>query len=38
MYMYRYNLSVGAAEKIQLGGLLGAFQIARDIVTEQNTS
>ncbi|XP_064392892.1 replication factor C subunit 5-like [Halichondria panicea] len=33
-----YNLSVGAAEKIQLGGLLGAFQITRDIVTEQNTS
>ena len=31
----RYNLTAGTSEKIQLGALLGAFQIVRDIVTSQ---
>ena len=35
-YGYRYNLASGTSEKIQLGALLGAFQIVRDIVTAQS--
>ena len=31
----RYNLSAGTSEKIQLGALLGAFQIVRDMVVQQ---
>ena len=32
---FRYNLASGTSEKIQLGALLGAFQIVRDIVVEK---
>ena len=31
----RYNLAAGTSEKIQLGALLAAFQIVRDLVVEQ---
>ena len=34
-FLCRYHLSAGTSEKIQLGALLGAFQIVRDIVVQQ---
>jgi replication factor C subunit 3/5 len=35
MATVEYNLSAGTSEKIQLGALLGAFQIVRDMVVQQ---
>ena len=35
--VYRYHLSAGTSEKIQLGALLGAFQIVRDMIVKLAT-
>ena len=32
---YRYRLASGTSEKIQLGSLVSAFQVARDMVLQE---
>jgi len=35
LFTFRYRLSSGTNEKIQLSSLIAAFQVARDIVIEE---